>query len=75
MSNLTATLTMNPNNNRSACLEIVGPDTFVGRVVTVGRMHGGTFASKATIREGLESLAAQEARLALGGKCPVLVWA
>lgn len=75
MTNLTATLTMNPHNNRSACLEIVGPDIFIGRVITVGKMHGGTFASKTTIRKGLESIAAQEVHLALGGKCPVFVWA
>lgn len=74
-SNLTATLTINPNNTREACLEITGHDTFIGRRITLSRMFGGTFAPDRKIRAGLMALARQEGRLALGNACPVIKWA
>lgn len=74
-SDLTATLTINPNNAREACLEITGPDTFIGRRITLSRMFGGAFAPDMKIRAGLMALAYQEGRLVLGDACPVIKWA
>lgn len=71
---LTATLTRNPHNPRAACLEIVGPDTFVGRRIAVGRNFAGTFAPDSKVRAALMVLARKEGRLALGDKCPDIQW-
>lgn len=74
---ITATLSMIHWHPRRACLEIDGPNMFIGASIEIGQQYGGAFASKQFIADALMKVAQDRVNFEAkthGFPAPIVAW-